>query len=104
MVEHLTAETYQACVSSGNVVVDFYADWCGPCGILSPVIEKAAEKYAGKIRFYKVNVDNDRSLAMSNRIMSIPCLLYLKDGQQVDRSQGALFEDELDRYLKVFEE
>ena len=63
-------------------IVDFYADWCGPCKITSPIIDELAKEYAGKVNFYKVNTDQERELAAVFRIQSIPTFIYCpKDGQ-----------------------
>ena len=72
------------------VVVDFYADWCGPCKMIGPVIEQLAEAYAGKIKVGKVNVDENMELASQYRIMSIPAVMFFKDGKVQDQIIGAL--------------
>jgi thioredoxin len=71
------------------VVVDFWAPWCGPCRMVSPVIEKLAEKYAGKLKVVKVNVDDNQSLAMRFNIMSIPTIMIFKQGKALDQAIGA---------------
>ena len=72
------------------VVVDFYADWCGPCKMIGPVIEQLAEAYAGKIKVGKVNVDENMELASRYRIMSIPAVMFFKDGKVQDQIIGAV--------------
>ena len=72
------------------VVVDFYADWCGPCKMIGPVIEQLAEAYAGKITVGKVNVDENMEPASQYRIMSIPAVMFFKDGKVQDQIIGAL--------------
>ena len=72
------------------VFVDFYADWCGPCKMMSPVIDKLSEEYAGKIKVGKVNVDENSDLAMKYGIMSIPNMVFFKNGEVVDRVVGAI--------------
>ena len=71
------------------VVVDFWAPWCGPCRMVSPVIERLAQKYAGKIKVVKVNVDDNQALAMKYNIMSIPTIMLFKEGKDVDKAIGA---------------
>jgi thioredoxin 1 len=71
------------------IVVDCWAEWCGPCRMLAPVIDELAEDYQGKIVFGKLNVDENRETAMKYRIMSIPALLIFKDGEVVDQIIGA---------------
>ena len=72
------------------VVVYFYADWCGPCKMIGPVIEQLAEAYAGKIKVGKVNVDENMELASKYRIMSIPAIMFFKNGEVQDQIIGAL--------------
>lgn len=70
------------------VLVDFWASWCGPCMMLSPVIEELAEEFDGKIKVGKVNVDEQSELAMQYRVASIPTLLFFKDGKLAQTSVG----------------
>ena len=72
------------------VIVDFWATWCGPCRMLSPLLDEVEEEMADKIEVVKVNVDDADEIAMRFRIMSIPTLLFFKNGQMVDRSVGAM--------------
>jgi len=75
--------------STTPVVVDFWAPWCGPCRMVSPVIEKLAAKYSGKVKVVKVNVDDNQELAMKFNIMSIPTIMVFKEGKAVDQAIGA---------------
>ena len=72
------------------VIVDFWATWCGPCRMLSPLLDEVEEEMADKVEVVKVNVDDADEIAMRFRIMSIPTLLFFKNGQMVDRSVGAM--------------
>ena len=72
------------------VIVDFWATWCGPCRMLSPLLDEVEEEMADKIEVVKVNVDDADEIAMRFRIMSIPTLLFFKNGAMVDRSVGAM--------------
>ena len=72
------------------VIVDFWATWCGPCRMLSPLLDEVEEEMSDKITVVKVNVDDADEIAMRYRIMSIPTLLFFKNGQMVDRSVGAM--------------
>lgn len=70
------------------VLVDYYADWCGPCIMLGPIIEEVAKEFEGKIKVGKLNVDENRQTASQYQIMSIPTLIIFKDGKIVERLTG----------------
>ena len=80
----------EALESSIPVVVDFYADWCGPCKMMSPVIDELAAEYEGKVKIGKINTDENRAIASKYNVMSIPTIILIKDGQVVDTVVGAL--------------
>ncbi len=92
MVNKFNVSNFEAEVLQSDipVFVDFYADWCGPCKMMSPVIDKLAEEYAGRIKVGKVNVDDDSELAVRYGIMSIPNMVFFKNGEVVDRVVGAI--------------
>ncbi len=81
------------------VLVDFYADWCGPCKMMMPVVEKLAEAYDGKVKVGKVNSDENGQLAGKYNIMSIPSFLIIKNGEVVDSVTGAMPMDTLAKKL-----
>ena len=72
------------------MMVDFWADWCGPCRMLGPVIEDLADRYEGKAVVGKVNVDEEQELAVRYGVMSIPTVIFFKDGKEIHREVGAL--------------
>jgi thioredoxin 1 len=74
--------------SATPVVVDFWAEWCGPCKMIAPMLEELAGEYAGKVKIGKVNTDQSQQLAVQYRINSIPTLLFFKAGQVVDQVIG----------------
>ena len=82
------------------VMIDFYAEWCGPCRMMSPVVEKFAEEYKGKVKIGKVNVDEQTSLAMKFGIQSIPSFVFIKDGKIIDKVTGAMPRAVLNGYLE----
>lgn len=76
-------------------IVDFYADWCGPCKMMAPVIEELAKEYSGKIKIGKLNVDENPKLAQKYKVMSIPTILFIKDSNVIDTIVGAVPKDTL---------
>ena len=90
MLEHLTETDFDAVINGGKpALVDFWATWCGPCRMIGPEIEELAVEYDGKAEVCKVNVDDEKALAKRFRIMSIPCVILFKDGQELNRLIGA---------------
>jgi thioredoxin 1 len=75
--------------SSQLSVVDFWAEWCGPCRAIGPVIDELSKEYAGKVKVGKVNVDENPQISMNFGITSIPAILFIKDGKVVDKLVGA---------------
>ena len=89
MTMHFTKEGFEKALAAGQpMVVDFWADWCGPCKMMGPVIEALGEEYDGKVVVGKVNVDEEPALAQQFGIMSIPTVIFFKDGKEVDRKIG----------------
>lgn len=78
------------------IIVDCWAEWCGPCRMIGPVVDALAKDYAGKIVFGKLNVDENQKTAMEYKIMSIPTLLVFKDGKLVDQIVGAMPKEQLE--------
>ncbi|MDP4039221.1 MAG: thioredoxin [Candidatus Pacearchaeota archaeon] len=101
-IKILNSESFNDFIGKGNVVVDFYADWCGPCKVMAPHFEKASEEIE-EVKFAKVDVDNNQELAMRFGVMSIPTTIFFKNKEQVDRYTGAMrFEDIKERVEKSF--
>ena len=85
----------QVLKSSSVVVVDFWATWCGPCRMLAPTVEEVSELMEGKAVVEKCNVDEVREVAMKYRIMSIPTLIYFKNGEVVDKTVGVVSKEDI---------
>ena len=81
------------------VLVDFWAEWCGPCHQIAPILEKLAEEYDGKIKFVKVDTEENFETPSSYGVLSLPTLLVFKKGQQIERITGARPKADLIRYL-----
>ena len=90
----LKTNEFMEAVNNGTSVVDFYADWCGPCKMLGPVMETVSGKITD-VNFYKVNVDNSEEVAARYGIMSIPAVFMFKDGKVVAKTVGFMPEEEL---------
>ncbi len=113
MLEHLTKETFKEKVfnfetnkewkfeGSKPCLIDFYADWCGPCKAVAPVLEELAKDYDGKIDIYKVDTEAEKELSGMFGIQSIPSLLFIPSEGQPQMAQGALPKDTL---IKAFED
>ena len=101
MAIHFTDENFNQEVLSSDipVLVDFYADWCGPCKMLAPVIETLAEEFEGKVKVGKLNVDNAPDTAQAYGIMSIPTLLIFKNGEVVNKTIGVVAKSEIEQVL-----
>ena len=95
-VKEIGEDDFNEFISKGNVIVDFYADWCGPCKIMKPHFEKAAEKLKD-IKFGKVDVDKNMDLAGRFHVMSIPTTIFFRDKEQVDRNTGAMSEEDIEK-------
>ena len=85
--ENFDAEVLQA---KGAVLVDFYADWCGPCKMMSPIVEQMEKVFEGRLKVGKLNVDDNQDIAMKYGVMSIPSFLFFKDGALVETFVGAM--------------
>ena len=98
----ITDSNYEEIINSGKpVMVDFWAEWCGPCRIIGPVVEEMANDYEGKVVIGKVDVDNNPSITAKFGVRSIPTLLIFKDGQVVDKQIGAVPKSILSKKLEA---
>ncbi|SNX55303.1 thioredoxin [Thermoanaerobacterium sp. RBIITD] len=97
----ITNANFQDEVVNSNipVLVDFWAEWCGPCRMVSPIIEELANDYEGKVKVGKVNVDEENELAQQFKVMSIPTIALFKDGKLVDKIVGARPKSEFENFI-----
>ena len=88
-LKHLNAQEFAEVLQGDKIaMIDFSAVWCGPCQILGPVMEELAARYDGKAVVAKVDVDEQRELALQYRVMSVPTVIFLKNGKEIDRKIG----------------
>ena len=87
--------------ASGLAVVDFWAEWCGPCRMVGPIVEQLANEYAGRVKVTSLDVDDNQQTAMRFDIRSIPSILFFKDGQLVDTVVGAVPKPLLERKIQA---
>ena len=87
--------------SKTPVLVDFWAQWCGPCRALAPIVEAVAEQYAGAVRVVKLNVDDNPSVAQRYRVRAIPTLILFQDGEEKDRLIGAVSKETIRRGIEL---
>ena len=95
----LTDENFAAAIASGVHVVDFWAEWCGPCRLQAPILDQAATHYAGRIGAGKVDVDEQPALARQYQVESIPTVIIFKDGTEAERFVGVAGFDDLQRAI-----
>lgn len=101
MIKDLNYDEYEKIIEGDKpIFIDFFANWCGPCMMLSPLVEKLAEKYSDKIDFYRVDVDDEEDLAYEFKISSIPLIVIIKDKKIVDKSLGYISENQLEEFVK----
>jgi len=99
LIKNATDETLDATVAQGVSLVDFWADWCGPCKALAPVLAELAEHYAGEVQVVKVDVVANEAAALRHGARSIPLLVLFKDGQELARLTGAVSKTRLAAFI-----
>ncbi len=100
---HFSSDEFNKTISEGPAIVDFWATWCGPCKMLGPVIDQIADELEGKIPVGKLDVDECREIAMEYGVMSIPTVIYFKNGVELKRFVGVQTKDKLLEEAKELE-
>jgi thioredoxin 1 len=98
----VTDEAFDRTISQGLVLVDFYADWCGPCRIVAPILEQIAGELQGKLTLAKLDVDQNQRTAMKFGVMSIPTLILFRDGKPLDMMVGAAPKAQLEGWIQEY--
>jgi len=103
MAQEFTDSNFETNVLQSDklTVIDFWAEWCGPCRAIGPVIEELSREYSGKVNVGKVNVDLNPSVSMNYGITSIPAILFIKDGKVVDKQIGAVPKSILEKKIQA---
>jgi len=103
MVEELTSGEFEGFIKEGTVLIDFFADWCMPCVMMSPIMDEISEKFKGKIKVGKVNIEDSQEIAQKYEVSSIPNFIVLKDGVLAEQFMGSMsaedFEEKLNKHL-----
>ncbi len=102
MIHHIENNQINEEVLKNNklVVIDFFATWCGPCQMLSPIVEAMDKKYGDEVEFYKVNVDENQETTIRYGIVSVPTVIFFKNGEEVERQVGFMEENEFSKIIE----
>lgn len=102
-VPELTNGEFESFIKEGLVLVDFFADWCMPCVMMGPIVDEVSENFKGKIKFGKVNIEDNNALAQKHGVRSIPHFILFKEGKQIESFVGGMsaedFEEKLEKFL-----
>lgn len=98
-LKYLNDDNFDSEVSQGVTLVDFYADWCGPCRMMEPILDELAEELQGKVKIAKLDIETSQKVTSNFNVTSIPTLILLKDGQEVQRIVGVKDKDALSEII-----
>lgn len=101
-VKNISTAEFVANIEDNNelALVDFYADWCGPCKVIAPLVEELSSEYAGKVNFYKLDVDQNGEIAMKYGVRGIPTLKIFANGKTKDTLVGAVNKEKLSQFIE----
>jgi thioredoxin 1 len=99
LIKHLTDDNFENEIAKGVTLVDFYADWCGPCRMLTPVLEQIASEMKGKATVAKVDIDSEQKTAAEFQIFSVPTLILFKNGKESSRLIGLRKADDVKKFV-----
>jgi len=97
---NLDEKNFDKFIKEDKVVIDFWAEWCGPCKIMGPIFEEAAGELKDKAKFGKIDVEKNQNLAQRFQVMSIPTLIFFRDGEQVERMVGGASKEDIAKKIK----
>lgn len=97
----LSQDNFESTISKGVTLVDFFADWCGPCRMLAPVLDEIAKEMAGKLVIGKLDIDQNQSIAGNFQVTSVPTMILFKDGKEVNRLVGLRDADGLKQFIST---
>lgn len=101
-VPELTNGEFESFIKNGNVLIDFFTEWCMPCLMMAPVVEELSDKFRGKIKFGKVNVDENQKIAQKFNVNSIPTFILFRDGNPIKQFVGSMAHEEFGEKLRQF--
>ena len=101
-VPEISKSEFENYIKKGLVLIDFTADWCMPCLMMAPVLDELSEKFKGKMRFGKINIEDNQDLAHKFDVVSIPNFILFEDGKQIEQFMGAIPSEEFEKKLNGF--
>ena len=101
-VQELSEQEFDSLTKEGLVLIDFFADWCMPCVMMSPIIDNLSEELAGKVKFGKINIEDNNDIAQKFWVVSIPNFILFKYGEQVEQFVGSMSADDFKEKLEKF--
>lgn len=99
-IKYLSDDDFETSISKGVALVDFYADWCGPCRMIAPVVEELASEFKGQVTVAKIDIESSQKTPATLGVMSIPTLIFFKNGKEVDRLVGVKRKEDIIAHLK----